>query len=292
MKNNKQIPNLIVPGFPKSGTSSLFDYLCQHPDIYNPKIKEPHMYAFDDRYLNRFSTDDSFNFKRFYANTENYKYIPDASTIYLRSDKALKRIKEDTDNAKIIIIARDPIERVFSHYNWLKMSGNKQYKFQKEIKVEHSNNFSPLNHIKGNYKNYIQFSLYGEQLKRCFEIFEHKNIYITSLERLKNNFEEVLNEIFKHLEIEPIKVKGQPKNQTPKTARIQKVVPSKLKKIEVILNTRVLSNSFLLKKNLKPTKFNENDEKFVFDFIKNDLITLQEMNLVFPEWKTVNKYLL
>ncbi|RRO13335.1 sulfotransferase domain-containing protein [Flavobacteriaceae bacterium 14752] len=164
-------PNLIIPGFPKSGTSSLFDYLCQHPDIFHPRVKEPHTYAFDDRYKNRFTNQGDFNFKKIYNKSQTYKFIPDASTIYLISKHALKRINdEEHNNLKIIIMARDPIERVFSHYNWLRMLGYKQLKFKIEINKELKKTFHPENHIGANYKNYVEFSKYGKQLKKYFDL--------------------------------------------------------------------------------------------------------------------------
>ncbi|SDH06664.1 sulfotransferase family protein [Psychroflexus sediminis] len=291
MNSNKKSPNLIIPGFPKSGTSSLFDYLCQHPEIFRPKIKEPHTYAFDERYLSRFNSNEPFNFNNLYSNSENYKYVPDGSTIYLISDKALSRIKRDHKQAKIIIIARDPIERIFSHYNWLKMLGYEQKGFRKELLLENSSKFYPTKHIKGNYKNYIEFSMYAKQLKRCYKVFDSKNIYITSLERLRSEFEVVMNEIFNHLEIENIKVEKELKNKTPKVSRIRKRIPTKLKILERKINTNIISDSFIFNKKIKPIKFNLKDEEFVFNFLKKDLIKLEEMNLYFPEWETVNKYL-
>ena len=49
----KTCPNLIIPGFPKSGTSSLYHYLSQHPDIDGIKGKEPHVFSKTDRFRKR-----------------------------------------------------------------------------------------------------------------------------------------------------------------------------------------------------------------------------------------------
>jgi hypothetical protein len=293
LKDKIVIPNLIIPGFPKSGTSSLFDYLTQHPDIFCPKIKEPHTYAFDERYKNRLTNKSLFNFDRLYSNSTNFKYIPDASTIYMISDKAFNRIKADeAKNLKILIIARDPIERIFSHYNWLRMLGYRQKKFKQEIYFENQKEFSAENNIKGNYKNYLEFSLYGKQLKRCFEVFDKEMIYILPLERLKNESENAFNEIFNFLEIDSISINKSLKNITPRKVKIKRnSIPTKIKIFEKKISSNIISESFLFQKTIEPISFSSKDEKFIFDLLKNDLEILKKMNLIFPEWKTVNKYL-
>lgn len=286
------VPNLIIPGFPKSGTSSLFDYLCQHPDIFKPKYKEPHNYSQDKRYSERFSTHSTFSFNELYNAKGNCKYIPDASTSYLISKHALKRIKRDSPNAKLIIIARDPIERLFSHYNWLRLLGFDQFSFKKEIKKDLIIDYNPNKPINGNYKSYIEHSKYGEQTKRCLEVFDKNQVLILSLENLNKNFNESMDRIFRFLEIEPISINRAIKNKTPNNIIHKKLkIPTKLKIIEKKIGSKVFSNSKIFNKKLQKINFTPKYEKFIFDLLKNDLEILKENNLVFPEWKTVNKYL-
>ena len=286
------LPNLIIPGFPKSGTSSLFNYLSQHPDIFHSKVKEPHTYAFDERYCARMNNDCKFNFDEIYKNSDNFKFIPDASTIYMISKKAIKRIKnERAQNLKFIIVARDPIERIFSHYNWLRMLDYKQEKFKYEIKKENSKFFSPESHIRGNYKNYIQFSKYGEQIKNLYNLINKDQVLIVSAESLKNSFDQTMHNIFKFLELKPIKVDKTPSNVTPSIISIRKKTPTKIRRLEKKLNSQLISDSFLFTKNIKPKVFNTMDEKLVFGLLEDDLKILSSLDLIFPEWKTVNKYL-
>lgn len=290
MDNSKCIPNLIIPGFPKSGTSSLFDYLCQHPEVYHPKVKEPHTYAIDNRYKNRHSKKGDFNV--LYPLAKGYKYIPDASTIYMLSENALKRInKEKIQNLKIIIIARDPIERIFSHYNWLRMLGYKQLDFKDEILKYHNIPFDAEKNIKGNYKNYLQFSNYGEQFGRCYDIFDKNQVFVLSLESLIGDFENTINNIFKFLELDFFEISKPIINKTPDFKTQRRIsIPSKLKVLEKKINTNIVSNSRLFLKKIKPLKFTIKDEKFIFKLISSDIEILKKFNLVLPEWKTVNKY--
>jgi hypothetical protein len=293
LENINKIPNLIIPGFPKSGTSSFYDYLGQHPEIFASYRKESHIYSFNDRYKERFADKKHLHsFRKFYNEFHGEKYLMDASTTYLISSEALQRIRNDTENPKIIIVARDPIERIFSHFNWLRMLGYKQKKFKQEIYFENQKEFSAENNIKGNYKNYLEFSLYGNQLKRCFEVFDKEMIYILPLERLKNESENAFNEIFNFLEIDSISINKSLKNITPRKVKIKRnSIPTKIKIFEKKISSNIISESFLFQKTIEPISFSSKDEKFIFDLLKNDLEILKKMNLIFPEWKTVNKYL-
>jgi hypothetical protein len=290
--NKNKTPNLIIPGFPKSGTSSLYDYLGQHPDIFASYRKEPHIYTFQKRYNERFEDKNlTHSFDKFYNKYDDEKYIMDGSTTYLISNDALIRIRKDIKNPKIIIIARDPIERVFSHFNWLRMMGYEQRKFKKEIEVENQKKFNPEINLKGNFKNYLEFSLYGEQIRRCYEIFDNQNVFILPMERLKHRFDKSFEEIFKFLQVEPIPLKNSLKNKTPERVVLKKHIPTKIKIIEKRISYHLISNSRLFSKVLKPKRFKISDEKFLFELLKDDLYLLKELNLVFPEWKTVNKWL-
>jgi hypothetical protein len=209
------------------------------------------------------------------------------------SEKVMNRIKADeVKNLKILIIARDPIERVFSHYNWLRMLGYDQKEFRKEIDVESKKKFSAEKNIDGNYKNYLEFSLYGEQLKRCFEVFDKKMIHILSLEKLKNDFENAIDEIFNFLEVSPITIHKTLKNDTPKKLKVKRYnIPTKLKRIEKKTSFDFISKSLFFNKIVKPLKFSLKDEEFVFNLLKKDIDILKDLGLLLPEWKTVNKFI-
>ena len=72
----RRLPNLICPGAQKSGTTTLFDILVQHPEIYKPKIKEQHFFDLNyDKGMNYYS--------QFYEEVKDEKYIPDFSPFYL-----------------------------------------------------------------------------------------------------------------------------------------------------------------------------------------------------------------
>jgi hypothetical protein len=82
------------------------------------------------------------------------------------------------------------------------------------------------------------------------------------------------------------------KNTTPRKVKLKRnSIPTKIKVFEKKISSNIITESFLFQKTIEPISFSLNDEKFIFDLLKNDIEILKHMNLIFPEWKTVNKYL-
>jgi hypothetical protein len=124
-KNKKNIPNLFIVGAPKCGTTSLAYYLGEHPDIFMCEPKEPNYFArhlFTDYQLGKikfhqYTYKIIFNdYLKLFDNVKEEVVVGEASTRYIRSEKALKEIKNLNKNAKIIAMIRNPVDLVFSWY--------------------------------------------------------------------------------------------------------------------------------------------------------------------------------
>ena len=133
MKN----PNLFIVGAPKSGTTFLYYYLKQHPDIYFPNFKEPHFFGSDlirrngaynlslDEYQDLFKTDK--------------KIIGEASTFYIFSKDAPEEIYNFNPKAKIIIMLRDLVDLVHSLHSQFVFSGDEVIEdFTQALELEDS----------------------------------------------------------------------------------------------------------------------------------------------------------
>ena len=123
-------PNFFILGAPKSGTTSLYAYLSDHPEIVMSNPKEPHYFSTDienggikslDEYLACF---DSL--------TESAKAIGDASTLYLYSKVAVREILKFNKNARFIVMLRDPSEIALSfHQVALRVFGETEMEFNR-----------------------------------------------------------------------------------------------------------------------------------------------------------------
>lgn len=142
-----KLPNFLIVGAAKSGTSSLHNYLNQHPEIFMPtyndngiKVKEPRFLISNlvkSRLHSGIWTFDEY--KELFKEAADYKAVGEATVLYLYYyEEAIKNIKKYlSEDIKIIMILRNPIERAFSAYNFLKQRGLKEkLSFQEALKEE------------------------------------------------------------------------------------------------------------------------------------------------------------
>lgn len=111
-------PDFLIVGAPRSGTTFMFDYLGEHPQIYNSARKEPNFFATD---LDSGSYLDSLSFMRerdeyvaLFAGARPDQLAGEASTWYLYSKAAASNIRSANPLARIIIMLRHPVEMLYS----------------------------------------------------------------------------------------------------------------------------------------------------------------------------------
>ncbi len=238
---NNKIYNkiLIIPGAAKSGTSSLHEYLGEHPNIIGCDPKEPHYFSNDDYFNNGFVRNKVPYFKMFQDNI-NTKYYLDSSTSYLISDDALERIFSINPNAKFIFVLRNPIDRIISHYKWSIGIKKENRPFKTAIKDSKPGPFNFKDKVDKNYKYYIEFSLYYKWVSKFISRFSMDNVHIITTEELKQNPNLVVNECFEFLGLpsqfieEPIHSNVTKKDLViypfrPKFMLFNKFLPSRIK---------------------------------------------------------------
>lgn len=200
--------DFLIVGAARSGTSSLYYYLKQHPQIYLPTQKEPWFLSFAGNPPN-FKSPDKLErviwkfedyVKLFSSASEDVKK-GEASTSYLYTYKTtisnIKKYLEDWEKLKIIIILRNPIERAWSQFMYYKMRGVEPLPFEKAVdpKVIQKRLQSNWNI----YYDYLGFGLYYSQVKEYLNCFKNTRIYL--MEDLKTNPNKLLKDIFDFLEV-------------------------------------------------------------------------------------------
>jgi len=288
-------PNLIIPGFPKSGTSSLYYYLSQHDEIDGVDSKEPHIFTSDERYERRAEIlSDQFDQNR------SCTYRLDASTTYMISPGAPHRIHELAPDCELIVIARDPIERVFSHYNWLWCNGFVEKDFKTEVSEWAEREFDPTVRFGRNYKYYVQFSSYGEQMDRYLSVFNRSQMHFLTTEALKNDPQQVLDQCFDFLGLQaPSTVDTRRRNVTRAKevtllpsllSRVRRIIPNRLTNALPMQPVTSVVKSWFTERRV-PKSFGESEEAFVFEFLEGDIRKQQELGILSDRWTTTAKYL-
>jgi len=214
-------PNFFIVGAGKAGTTSLWEYLKQHPQIAMPaelRHKEPCFFSAHYPYRPNLET-----YLGLFADAAGKKAIGESSHAHLTSPESAEFIKMTYPDAKIIIILRNPVERAFSLYQWMLRDGYEWlYPFEKalsaedkRLKDEHFEYHAP--HYYYNYL-YYHSGLYSEQVLRYTERFPKEQIKILLFDDLKSDAIRLIQELYRFLEVDPYfipQLKIHNKAQTP-----------------------------------------------------------------------------
>jgi len=199
------LPNFIIIGVMKAGTTSLHFYLDQHPEIYMCPLTEPRFFSFEgerltfrgpgDKIVNKHAVTDLEKYKKLFVGVKNEIAVGEKSPSYIHMAKAAERIKHYIPNAKIIAMLRNPIDRAFSAFLMHTRNGNEKLSFEQALEMEELR-------LKNNWSwgwGYVYLGLYARQLKIYFGLFERKNLLIILFEDFVSNPQWVLKKIFNFL---------------------------------------------------------------------------------------------
>jgi len=204
------LPDFIIIGAQKCGTSSLFKYLSQHPQLLPSLRKEVHFFD-GGLYPNvdNFKKGEAWYRAHFpkKVNIKTYKKAFEASPLYIFNPLSAKRIFNMIPNTKLILVLRNPTERAISHYFHEKRRKTEFLSLYDALQEEEKR----LNPIidKADYKNpiFINYSykkrgLYKNQLERYLYYFNWQQILIISSEELFGYPYSTLKKIFDFLDID------------------------------------------------------------------------------------------
>ena len=189
------VPNFICIGVQKAGTSSLINYLNQHPDIFMA-LDELHFFDKPKNYIL-----ENNDFSRYESNFNTDKQIIGEKTpSYNYLQFAIDRIHKYNSNMKLILILREPISRAFSEYNMYLKFNNKKLSdvSEKEIlkifKEEEKHN---LDELENNGAYFIVRGFYDEIIEYILKKFKKENLFIgISEEIIQNKLSQYLDQIF------------------------------------------------------------------------------------------------
>src|SRR5947207_5839854 len=189
----QKLPNFFIVGAAKSGTTSLYEYLKLHPEVYMAPIKETHHFSTDidntkfrpnysrslNKDLSKFLESemeegifhafvkDWNEYVQIFKKVKDEKAIGEVTNSYLYSSTAAKNIREKFPNAKIIMMLRNPADRAFSHYLMDLRIGYETEDFMSALKKDMARNPKGW----GISNLYVEVGMYSEQVKRYLETF-------------------------------------------------------------------------------------------------------------------------
>ncbi len=203
------LPNFIVIGTQKAGTTALAHYLKQHPQIYITPIKEPGFFDFEGNPPNFCGPGDQPLYAHVPTDIETYRElfkavkdeiaIGEATTWYLYSPRAAERIHHYIPDAKLIVILRNPVDRAYSGFmHAIRDKREVITDFALALREEEKR-------IEKNWEylwRYKDMGFYSIQLQRYFERFDRSQIKVYLYEDLNSHPINILRDIFQFLQVD------------------------------------------------------------------------------------------
>jgi hypothetical protein len=211
------IPDFLVIGAKRCGTTSLYQHLPEHPCI--SKSPYDNMGFFNDNFHLGVNWYKSFFPTTFTRNKIKSKFgnflAFDVTTKYMEEESTANNVYQTKPNMKIIIILRNPVDRAYSQYH-LSVRQTAERRSFEDVVEENMNRLNKESHehyeIKPKFSveedNHLKKGLYALQLRYWLKIFPRENILIVSTEEFESNQQIIYNKIFEFLNISKFEVKN------------------------------------------------------------------------------------
>lgn len=302
------MPNFLIIGAPKSGTTSIYNYLKQHPQIYTSSVKEPAFFAFEGMELDgsvgpfaegaKNRPPDSFkwyqervsaaitnleDYQELFKGVTSEKAIGEASPGYMYFSISPERIHHYIPNVKLIAILRNPADRAYSALVHRAQYGlDPEADFSNILEKEDYN----IDDEWWGFNHPIRIGFYYKQLKRYYDKFSPSQIKVYLYENLENNAQSLMEDIFRFIEVDEsftpnvsqkYLISALPKNQlwhklltkpNPIKGLTKKLLPEKFRK--------PLGKSLIQQNMGKPPKPQQVRSQLL-DIYREDITQLQEL---------------
>lgn len=278
MQQKSITPSFFIVGAAKAGTTSLYQYLSQHPQVYMSPIKEPNYFATDinttalreevkermklldvDQFLkgdmrntmHRAFIRKADDYSALYRFAKTGQVAGEASASYLWSKEAAKNIRGYLPSAKIIIILRQPALRMYSHYLMDRRMAVTTLSFSEALKTDQQHPHRSW----GSTSLYHELGEYYEQVKRYLDFFPRSQVLILFSEEMKADPVKTAQTVFQFIGVDdtfiPDVSTGHNEAVVPRNTIISKIISINYLRVKV---RRALKRTFL-KKHIKKALF-------------------------------------
>jgi len=220
-------PNFFIVGAPKAGTTSLYHYLDQHPDIYMSPIKEPSHFSYEvhsenlepgirmrameleknvrdyihgpmEHKLPGGVVTEWSDYVQLFAAATTQRAVGEASVTYLGSKSAPGAIASRFPHARILMVLRSPVERAFSQYLHFVSDGLVTQTFRDYVR----SSLRRSGGGRGIHEPFLEMGFYAEQVQHYLEHFPREQIRIWFYEETKGHPREFMREVLEFLEVD------------------------------------------------------------------------------------------
>lgn len=205
---NARLPNAIAVGAPRSGTTSLYHYLAQHPDIFLPERKELHYFSYPllrensagpgDAHALRSACATAAAYAAQYQGVNGERIVAEVSPSYLYYAGVAEKIRATLGDVKIVILLRDPVEKAFSQYMHLVREGREALSFAAALKAEPERRAAQW----GDMWRYAESSLYAARVQAYRRVFGAENVFVGLSEHFFGEPQAFLRNLLRFLDVD------------------------------------------------------------------------------------------
>lgn len=209
----KSLPNFVIIGAAKAGTSSLWAYLNQHPQVFLSRNKEPNFFALQGtplpepgpvepeklhELLYSYTVTEFDAYRELFVAADGARAIGEASVRYLYTPGTAERIRATIPHVKLVVMLRDPVKRLYSHYCMNRQYGLEPYPLLAAVEREPER----LRAGWGYDWHYLGVSSYARQLSEYLRHFPRAQVGVYLFEDFARDPVRVVQEICRFLDVD------------------------------------------------------------------------------------------
>ncbi|WP_089403972.1 sulfotransferase [Geodermatophilus saharensis] len=208
-----RLPQFVIAGAPKAGTTALHAALATHPGLYLSPVKEPKYYLTDGRPPPRSrqrGPGDAHSAREWVWRREDYLRLFDgappgtvrgeSTPFYLHDRAAQRRLAADVPGIRVVVVVRDPVDRAWSNWVHLRADGlEPEADFGTAVSREDARvaaGWAPFWHYRG-------LGRYGEQLRDLYAVLPRSQVLLLRYRQLVDTPRETLDRVSDFLGVEP-----------------------------------------------------------------------------------------
>jgi hypothetical protein len=199
------LPNFIVIGAAKAGTTALYWYLAEHPEIFMSPMKETNFFAYGldaqgrllygDPDVHRFPVRSLADYERLFSAAGGSRAVGEASPIYLECPQAAGRIRALLPKARLICSLRHPVDRAYSDYQ--------MYIRRRGKRLDPERDLTAASAWARPDSRWMQLGRYHEQLKRYLDAFPREQIHVLLFDDMRRDALQAVQDVYRFLGVQP-----------------------------------------------------------------------------------------
>ena len=203
-----RLPTFLVIGAAKAGTTALYSFLAQHPDVYMSPIKETNFFCFEGDTLdykgpgvtvNR-SVTSYDDYRQLFSSATTETALGEVSPMYMAKPIAAQRIQRRLPEVRLIAILRHPVDRAYSSFLHLRRDGREPIAdFEQALREEPQRTADNWGFL----WRYRALSRYAPALASYYEVFPSEQIRVFKYDDFCSSPESVLSDVFGHIRVDP-----------------------------------------------------------------------------------------